>query len=403
MWLNRGAEKEMDPNLKSHDRPKVVRKFRIYPLSSIENVRTEPYVSNETPIVLIPFKTLVSYPFSFPFGKKGSIRDALTLNLRPVLGNSDTSLILVPQVTEQASDLTKGVAWLAAKSEIAEWESRIGTGAVFWPAPIAFVSEVNGSGIVVWCDDEGSSAMWFDDGEPIFYRWMPDSEGGAEQLAEWVLKYAESNGRKIDSVKIFRNGGVSQKDVQFCGEAAIASLKGLDMLDLSSRGADMAEQTEAFFNTAFKTAKTLSILGVMFVVFSAMPLIQGLIYKGSFDRAPAQIYRRIFGEESGSPLMSVNRKLKMLTGNGTQMTLEQTLSNFSAAWKDNPSSAGMKLDSLRYGAERTEIQGLAGSMDSIQSLRDLLNRNGFTAKVGEVQQVPGSGMRFSISLTGAKQ
>ena len=63
----------------------------------------------------------------------------------------------------------------------------------------------------------------------------------------------------------------------------------------------------------------------------------------------------------------------------------------------------MKLDSLRYGAERTEIQGLAGSMDSIQSLRDLLNRNGFTAKVGEVQQVPGSGMRFSISLTGAKQ
>ena len=83
------------------------------------------------------------------------------------------------------------------------------------------------------------------------------------------------------------------------------------------------------------------------------------------------------------------------------MTLEQTLSNFSAAWKNCPEASNITMDSVRYGTERTEIQGLADGMTSIQALSGALEKNGFTSKVGDVQQVPGSGMRFSLTLTGA--
>jgi hypothetical protein len=62
--------------------------------------------------LLAPFKTLVSYPFSIPFGRKGNVREALLLSFRPILGETEKGLFLVPQVTEQTANLTKGVAWL---------------------------------------------------------------------------------------------------------------------------------------------------------------------------------------------------------------------------------------------------------------------------------------------------
>ena len=85
------------------------------------------------------------------------------------------------------------------------------------------------------------------------------------------------------------------------------------------------------------------------------------------------------------------------------MTLEQTLSNFASAWQDTKAALTMKLDSMQYGTEQTEIQGIADSVNSIEELRDSLSNNGFTAKIGEVQQVPGAGLRFSMVLTGVKK
>jgi hypothetical protein len=118
----------------------------------------------------------------------------------------------------------------------------------------------------------------------------------------------------------------------------------------------------------------------------------------SFAAAPPQIYKSAFGENSNSPLSSAYRKLRLLTGTGAQMAFDQTLGNISAAWSAMPAGTQVKLDALRYGAERTEIQGLASSTGDIDKLRDALAANGFKAKNGDVQQVPGSGLRFTITL-----
>ena len=85
------------------------------------------------------------------------------------------------------------------------------------------------------------------------------------------------------------------------------------------------------------------------------------------------------------------------------MSMEQTLGNIAAAWKMSASSKSLKLDAIRYGTERTEIQGTAAGSAPVESLRDSLNKNGFNAKISDIQQIPGSGMRFSIGLESSER
>ena len=74
----------------------------------------------EHKVVLIPFRTLVSYHFSYPFGRKGKVREALKLNFRPIIGEQEEHLALTPQITKQTQNSTEGTAWFAARAEVEE-------------------------------------------------------------------------------------------------------------------------------------------------------------------------------------------------------------------------------------------------------------------------------------------
>jgi len=363
---------------------------------TLRGARGNAQPSGEVRAVLVPFRTLVAYPFSFPFGRKGRVRDALALNFRPVLGEKEDELSLVPQIIEQKVNETNGIAWFASKKEIEDWEEELGSSAVFWPEPYAFAGEVNGTGSVVCSSEDGSSGMFFDGGTPVIYRWLAKEDGDAEELLEWLRKYSESKGIKNTAEKIVDIN--SLVNVQQYGDFAMAAYQGLSALDLSNRAADTAEQMEQFISLGFKVSKMLTVFGAVFLTLSLMLFIQNKTSSDSFAAAPSQIYKNAFGENSSSPLTSASRKLRILTGTGAQMAFDQTLGNVSAAWSAMPAGTQIKLDSLRYGAERTEIQGLASSTNDIDKLREALSANGFKAKNGDVQQVPGSGLRFTITL-----
>jgi hypothetical protein len=363
---------------------------------TLRGARSNAQLIGEECAVLVPFRTLVAYPFSFPFGRKGRVRDALALNFRPVIGEKENELSLVPQIIEQRTNETNGIAWFASKKEIEDWEGEFGSGTVFWPEPYAFAGEVNGTGSVICASGSGCSGMLFRDGAPVIYRWLAKEDGDAEMLIEWLRKYSESKGIKNTAEKIIDVD--SLVNVQQYGDFVTATYPGLGALDLSNRAADTAEQMEQFISLGFKISKMLTVLGAVFLVLSLVLLIQNKMKSDSFAAAPPQIYKSAFGENSNSPLSSAYRKLRLLTGTGAQMAFDQTLGNISAAWSAMPAGTQVKLDALRYGAERTEIQGLASSTGDIDKLRDALAANGFKAKNGDVQQVPGSGLRFTITL-----
>lgn len=377
---------------------KTSNKIKFYHLSC---ERGELPLAGETEAYFIPFRTIAVFPFSFPFGRKVNLRNAISLTFRPILGEREAMLSLVPQVTEQRAGLTRGAAWFVSKDEIAEYEALLGGKSIFLPAPVAFASEVGGDGLIVWREGESSCAVWFEDYTPQLYRYFPDSEGGAEELAQWMRSYASLIGREIaaENVRLFYAEDVSRGELRRAALATFAAAPGLAHLDLSNRGATMAERYEAFFNTAFRGVRIASLAGVAFFLLSLVMLIQNKYTAESFAAAPSEVYRLAMGEVSRSPLAAITKRLRLLTGGGVQLTLEGTLANFAAAWKALPAGTDIKIDAIRYGRERTEIEGQAPRTDNIQQLRDALAKNGFAVKLGDVQQIPGGGMRFTLNLT----
>ncbi|MDO4987839.1 MAG: type II secretion system protein GspL [Synergistes sp.] len=419
------------------------------------HLHCEPEDTNlvgEVSAYFIPFRTAAVYPFSFPFGRKANLRSALELSFRPILGEQADHLTMLPVVTEQRPNLTRGYAWFVSKDEISEFEKLLGNKSIFLPAPLAFAAEVGGSGLVVWEEDGSACAVWFEDYEPKMYVYRPplsDNENterdlrddraadtyntdeeydlperqvyadeddnsslpfsdslpqytsSAEELAKWVRAYSQQTGNEIDSenVRIFRACDISRDRLQRAAEASFAACSSFARLDLSNRGASFAEKYESFFAVAFSAIRAASISGLLFLLLSIALLAQNVLTSQSFEDTPSYIYSTALGEQSAAPLSSIASKLSRLSGGGVQLTIQTTLSNIAAAWEQLPEGTNVTADSVRYGEERTEIEGHAGKTDDIQSLRDALAKNGFDVKLNDAQQIPGGGMRFTLNLT----
>ena len=56
------------------------------------------------------------------------------------------------------------------------------------------------------------------------------------------------------------------------------------------------------------------------------------------------------------------------------------------------------VEQLRYTGEGADITGTAEKMESIQALRTTADSGGFRATLGDIQQIPGGGLRFTLSL-----
>lgn len=353
-------------------------------------------------VALVPFKTLATYRFSFPFGRGGSVRDALLLNLTPITGGGEgrPSLSIVPQIIEQKRDLTRGTAWLVSKDEVAEWEKNLGPDTVLWPAPLAFGYAVEGSGLVLYKCSGGTAALWLENGEPMLYRWQDSENGSAEELAEWFKEYAEAQNKSIDDELFIDESGITQAVLEEAEEYAAQAVPGLDSLDLSSRWALDAERAEETVKRLYGGIKVLAAAGAVFVIMSLALIAWGFTIREEFAAAPAEAYRNAFGEPSPAPLASALKMQRAARSGGRGISFEILMGAIASAWSNLPDASDVKLDAVRYAEEKSEIGGLAARTESISALRDGITAAGLKAKTGEVQQVPGSGLRFSISVSG---
>lgn len=310
---------------------------------------------------------------------------------------------MIPQVTEQRANVTRGAAWFASKEEINTYEEKLGKNSVFIPAPAAFAAEVGGSGLIVWQEEELSCALWIKEDTPQMYRCVPTSDSSAEDLARWMRSYASASGEDIpdEKVRIFYAGDISEDEVNRAAAASFAASPSLARLDLSNRGASLAERYESFFNTAFRVLKAISAAGVLFLVLSLLIFAQNKYRATAFESAPSDVYRLAMGTTSSSPLSAITRELRMLSGTSIGLTLDGTLANIASAWEELPQDNGTRLDALRFGTERIEIEGQAQKTNEIENLRDALAKNGFSVNLGDVQQIPSGGgaLRFSVVLT----
>lgn len=352
-------------------------------------------LSGEQKVVLLPFRTLSLSNFNFPFGRKVSVRDALELRFRPILGAQVNEISLITQITEQKSNETLGVAWFASKAEIEEFEERF-EDCVLWPAPYLFASRVNGNGAVVCVYDDCLCGMLFVGGEPKFYRWYASDGKNADELADELLEYAAHMfaDRELTAciVKPEDDAGLQQ-----AGDATLELCRGAGMLNLSSSTVSAGAETEKLMAKIDRYADIATILGGLFLLFALLIFSINTVQKSNFASAPSEIYRTVMHESSANPVSSALQKLRAVSADKTGTSFETVYSRISSAW--DSLSVRPKIDELRYSSDVVQLSGSAQEASAVDAFRKALADSGFKAVTDNVQQVQKQGLRFTISLT----
>ena len=143
--------------------------------------------------------------------------------------------------------------------------------------------------------------------------------------------------------------------------------------------------------------------GILFSLIQYTMLSQLRSSVETFTNEGTSLYREIFGQNERvvDPLSQARAKLAELRGQGrTENSLSRTLSHLGRTWLDgNKKKAGYPvLEQLRYSADGADITGTAEKMEAIQALRLAADSGGYKASLGDIQQIPGGGLRFTLSL-----
>lgn len=375
---------------------RFLKKDRLRFVGMDQNVTILP---GERKVVLVPLHTLAAFPFSFPFGKKVSVRNALELRFRPLLGTQESKINVVPQITHQKANETTGVAWFVSQEETEEFERKYADCAL-WPAPFAFASRVNGDGVVVCDYDDGCCGVLFAQREAKLYRWMPKDCGSAEILSEELAAYGKRNFETEPEICIVE----PEKDIslQEIGDRTLELLPYAYSFNLSSVNVSAKAENDKFIDKMLRFGQLMTLFGAIFFVASFVLLGVNVAFRSSFANAPSHIYETVLGESSESPLSSVSQKLRAVNAEGNaEESFKTHVNRISSVWKEL--STRPVFDEMRYSAERIEITGTAADASEVDALQKALSNNGYKAVTENAQQLTKAGMRFTISLTGGKK
>ena len=354
-------------------------------------------------LVLVPFRTISVHPFSYPFRSMRDIRNALALKFKPLLSGEE-AVEIIPWVSSRSGGAL-GAAWCLAASEV-PGGGAIGAGNVVWPLPLALASAVDGDGIAVFGGDGVLASAVFSEGVPLFCRCSPAAVSPTDE--------------ELD------------REARLCGEFAAATgheglaasvWKGKTAADLFAAARDTAARFPSFLSVnILKSALSASLAREKTARalrnFSAAAAVLGLCFCGaelwlsarisaslaSLAARSKELYGEIAapGERVSDPLSQARAKLAELKGSGGEgLSLSSVLSHLGLAWT---SEGGEKrpgfpvLELLRYSGDGVELTGAASDMEGVQALRDAAGRDPFRASLGDVQQIPGGGLRFSLSI-----
>ncbi len=395
-WLS-GKNKILSKN-KTADR-----KWRfVYDGEQTHSSTIDP-LSKEKVIFLAPIRTLSVHPFEYPFTSTTRVRDALRLKFRPLIGDHARDLYFVPVVTQRKPKSISGAVFLVSKSEVEEIERkmRIRPDTALWVAPLAYAEEVAGNGLVQWRDEAQICSMLFENWQPRLYRWTSLAGKGADAADEaldadrdWFEGYARQQGGGIERICLV--------DPRMPNAPQPRMFSDYVYFDLSPSGANVAERVETFFQNASTIARRLVLLGGFFVLVSLALWLGRMSEKDLFTVAPGEVYGASFGERASNPTRAARAKVGEVRSTPGQFSFTSVIAAMLPAWQGG-TSGDLKLEAVRYSAEKMEIQGTAKNMETIQKLQNAIQRAEFTARAGDIQQIPGGDFRFNLSVQGGKR
>jgi hypothetical protein len=353
-------------------------------------------------VLLYPFRNISAYPFSFPFSGISRVRDALRIKFKPLLGDRAGDVSIIPFFVNSEKKLSSGCVFMLFGGEITKIEEHM-TGQsenyIVWPVPLAFAGEVKGDGLIVWTDEDLITTVWVDGWIPIYYKTAARDESDPAAEEEMAREYIEQHGRSVENVFIADKGILSEPDIQSLGSSTLEACPSYSQLDISSRGTNLLERRE-------KIVATLASAGRAAIVCAVIALIaSGAVYLNHFrlisSSAPfmEELYSASFSENSKQPLSQALAKLRSLRSVGADTSFNSIIRDITSAWEGLGVSDDISIETMRFGAENTDLTGTAKSNESIQRLRVLLTDKGLAPKTDNIQQIPGGNLRFSLSIS----
>lgn len=362
-------------------------------MGKIRFFREENAVLNLTAIEPVCLKTAALVPFSLPIRDKTEVGNALRLKYRSLCGQENT-LLSVTQILSSDKEGTEGVLWFISADE-AKKNDELYTGKVILPAPLAFVPEKGTVSVICRTDDKACGIL-YSDGIPLIYRY---DTAGPEALAEWLALYAESRKLEKPETEIYDLHTMTKTELEARIKKSSELLPGLGLLNFSDHAINDVQKRERLLKLSSGMLSVLITAGVIFALLSACVYLSAIKAEVAAEGAPEKIYKTVFKKSSESPASSLNRQIKRLSGAGDTATLPALLSGIAESWTEANS---MTIDVLRYGKERTELNGSAQTTTDVQSFRESLEKHGFKAETGAIEQ-SGSKVRFTIFITGVKK
>lgn len=376
------------------------RKFTLYDGDGIP-----PSAYGGSKILLYPFKNMSIQSFSFPFAGISRVREALKIQYRPLLGEASNRVSIIPFFVSSDKKSSSGCVFLLFGDERREIEEAIkknnkSEDYQVWPAALAFADEVEGNGLILWKDDESITTLWVDDWVPKFYKTVSASDTNTEEEERLALAFISQQGGDVGSVFSVSKADLVDSDVQSYGTQTLSRCAAYEQLDLSNRGTNLLEQRERAIGALAGAARLSIAFGLLFLLLSA-----GIyLFQGSLLTASAQsmegVYSASFGENSRQPLSSARAKVRSLQSPETvDNSLHTTLRSLTAVWDKLTASNDIYIETLRYGADNTDILGTADNNESIQRVRQLLEEEGFSARTDNIQTIPSGELRFNLNIS----
>ncbi|PKL02681.1 MAG: hypothetical protein CVV55_03195 [Synergistetes bacterium HGW-Synergistetes-2] len=354
-------------------------------------------------LLLAPFKTASIHSFSFPFRSANDVRNALALKFRPLLSGED-EVEIAPLFGGRTKGGSEGVALCIWEGEILDNEAGVSLhNNVVWPLPVALASAVKGDGGAVFRNDFVCASAFFRNGLPVYLRCRSScsSDGGIDGEVQRLVDYVSALGSDIASESVW----VSTKEQELLEVARETVKQYPKLLELNiskpALAASLARERTA--RMLLKACGWAAAAGILFSLIQYTMLSQLRSSVETFTKEGTSLYREIFGQNERvvDPLSQARAKLAELRGQGrTENSLSRTLSHLGRTWLDgNKKKAGYPvLEQLRYSADGADITGTAEKMEAIQALRVAADSGGYKASLGDIQQIPGGGLRFTLSL-----
>jgi len=353
-------------------------------------------------IILRSFKKLLAHEFSFPFHGASKVRDALKLQYKPLLGEGARNVEFIPFFISASKKSSSGCVFIMNKDEAdATGETALpaNAGCAVWPSPLAFAGEVGPNGLLIWHDENSITTVWIKNWTPALYRTSPSGSVSIEDEERSALEYIESAGGDAPQVLIIDSKDVSDSDLEKCGVHTIASCPAYASLDLSVAGADMRERRERAIGAVTSASRMALAVGAAFLLaVLAIHTAQSSVGV-SAALHPAAIYEVSFEERSNQPLISSAAKLRASGETTRSDSIVSLMGDLSSAWGKLGPDPGITIETLRYGAENSDMLGTAKSNEQIQILRRLLEEAGYSLRMDSIQSVPGGDLRFAMNLS----